>query len=104
MTVHNLEFYARDWPRGDGTISEFKVGTVQGLYHSMKEFYEIIAIVNKEFGNGHFEDTLEWFETSCRRDKKKLRFGAIINERFAKHLVEKRGFTRIGEDCEKQYD
>lgn len=59
-------------------------------------FYEIVAIINSSPGNGHFEDVLEWFENSCRRDNKSLRFCEVWNQNFMKHLKENRGFIAQG--------
>lgn len=91
-TSHTLDFECRPWGR-DSQWTDFRVGTCHGLYRAKKEAYEILAIDNHEPGNGHFKDVMEWFEESCRRDGKALRFLEVINERFGRHLVEKRGFV-----------
>jgi len=101
-TEHKLEFEARPWRFGnlfqnplEPSWMEFRVGTCEGTWRSTDEGYEILAIKNSKKGNGHFNDVLQWFEHSCRRDKKALTFLAIMNKKFAKHMVEKRGFEKI---------
>jgi len=93
-TTHNLEFLARVWVR-DENYAEFKVGTCEGLYNTDDLTYNILAITNNEPGNGHFEDVLQWFENSCRRDRKGLQVQEIHNQKFLTHLIEKRGFSAI---------
>jgi hypothetical protein len=94
---HNLKFEAGTWPWNmlfEGPPSyRFRVGTCNGLFSSTREAYIIIAIDNNKKGNGHFEDVLEWFYESCKRDKMDLIFAEIMNERFYRHLIHKRGFT-----------
>lgn len=91
ITSHNLDFMISPNPFFKIWI-EFKVGTCTGLYRTTGDAYEILTIVNRESGNGHLEDVLEWFEHSCRRDGKHLRFMEMMNEDFARHLITKRGF------------
>ncbi len=97
-TTHNLPFLTRPWKApfkiGDETYIQFKVGTVTGVYFTDTQNYNILAVVNDKEGNGHFSDTLEWFEQSCRRDKMGLVFLELINNDFEKHLIEKHGFKR----------
>lgn len=76
----------------------FRVGTCEGLWCSTKTSYDILAITNKLPGNGHLTDTIQWFEQSCRRDKKSLRIREVWNGGFKKHLIEKRGFKKEGKD------
>ncbi len=71
----------------------FRVGTCEGLYSWNDKQYIIVAIVNNQPSNGHLSDVFEWFENSCRRDKKDLVVAELMNERFAIHLITKRGFT-----------
>ena len=75
-----------------GSFKCFRVGTCEGLWRSTPENYEILAIVNKKKGNGHFQKALWWFEQSCKRDKKKLRIIKVWNLRLAWNLW-KHGFT-----------
>ncbi len=58
--------------------------------------YDILSIRNRCKHNGHLEDVFEWFEKSCRRDKKVFRVLEVWNKRFKRHLIEKRGFMRYG--------
>ena len=57
----------------------FRVGTCEGLWRSTPSHYEILAVVNKKRGNGHFKALLGWFEQSCRRDNKKLLMREVWN-------------------------
>ena len=70
----------------------FKVGTCRGMYDYTGDAYRIIAIENDEKNNGNFQDVLDWFENSCKRDGKDLQFVELWNESLSKHLEEKRGF------------
>lgn len=117
-TAHNLPFEAAPWEPSmlrffpelvrsvmkiDNSIVAFKVGTCNGIYSATKKAYQIIAITNDNQGNGHFEDVLQWFEGSCRRDKKALMFLEIMNERFGEHLISKRGFKKQGRHLIKKF-
>jgi len=101
-TKHKLEFLCRPW-RFDRELYEFQVGTIAGLWRATDTAYQIIAIVNNNKNNGHFEDVLEWFETSCKRDNKDLEFVEIWNGQFEKHLIEKRGFEPIENGVRKKF-
>lgn len=82
----------------------FRVGTCEGQYRVTPEAYEILSIVNKNPGNGHLIDLLEWFEYACKRSKLPLRILEFTNEKFKKHLIEKKGFHLYGKnDVEKKY-
>lgn len=100
-TTHKLDFEVAPWEPIPGFMNNtenfyrFRVGTCHGLWRSTWISYDILAIDNEEKGNGHFEDVLEWFEQSCRRDKKCLRILEVMNKRFKTHLIEKRGFVDI---------
>lgn len=100
---HNLDFEIAEWvPLINMPLAKeffrFRVGTCSGLWRSTKDSYDILAIDNKNPGNGHFDDVLEWFIQSCKRDKKVLRVLEIWNKNFKKHLIEKRGFKKINKD------
>lgn len=73
----------------------FRVGTCTGIYCSSEKNYMILAIGNSESGNGHIQDVFDWFENSCKRDKKNLMIIEIMNPRFMKHLIEKRNFIEV---------
>jgi len=100
-TTHNLQFEVARWPIGD--IKMFRVGTVEGIWDCDDKEYRIIAITNKEPGNGHLNDTFQWFEESCKRDNRSLRICELWNKRFKNHLIKKRGFTVDGEDAVKHF-
>lgn len=91
-TTHNLPFLqANETLTGN---PYFKIGTCHGQYMCDEEGnYCVINIINEEKGNGHFEDFLEWFSQSAKRDGKKLRIVELWNKDLKKHLIEKRGFV-----------
>jgi hypothetical protein len=98
---HNLDFLAIQWDITIGNDEEwikFNVGTCHGLYRATDAAYEILAIINDEPGNGHLNDVFQWFEQSCRRDKKILRIREVWNAYFKAHLQHKRGFKPSGPD------
>lgn len=107
VTKHNLDFEAAPWAPLPGfppckNFHEFRIGTCEGLWQSTDDSYDILAIKNINKGNGHFEDVMQWFENSCRRDKKNLRFLEVMNPHFKKHLLNKRGFRHDGIDNVKK--
>lgn len=83
----------KGWPL-PGQFIEFRIGTVEGLYQTTDRTYDILAIKNSQPGNGHFQDLFDFFERSCKRDNRNMRFLEVINERLQKHLVSVRGFER----------
>lgn len=110
-TIHKLDFEACPWEpafkdllpqliadvmRIKEPIVAFRVGTCEGIYTVRDNAFQIIAVQNSKPGNGHFEDVIQWFENSCKRDKKNLMFMEIMNPKFGKHLCDKRGFKRKG--------
>lgn len=94
-STHNLHFEVADWEY-DGQYKRFRIGTCSGLWASIPKSYGILAITNSKPNNGHFNDVLEWFENSCKRDNKTLQILEVWNKRLKKHLIEKRGFVDIG--------
>lgn len=96
-TKYNLIFEVAPWPRNKA-IMLFRVGTCEGQWLSTNEAYCIMSIVNNSPGNGHLEDVFQWFESSCKRDGKALIVLELMNERFKKHLLTKRGFSDMGKD------
>jgi hypothetical protein len=107
QSTHNLEFEVAPYKHpliNDGrNWMLFRVGTCEGLWTSTEEAYEVLAIKNSQKGNGHFTDVLEWFENSCRRDNRDLKFMEVMNESFMKHLVSKQGFEVLGDDVIKHF-
>jgi len=96
-STHNLEFLSAHWnnPLNTDGWQVFKIGTCGGQWRSSwPNCYEILTIINDNPGNGHLDDVLEWFEYSCKRDKYSLKILEVWNKGFAKHLIEKRGFTK----------
>src|SRR5688500_4237623 len=101
QTTHRLDFEAAPWEcmgSMDENFTKFRIGTCEGLWASTDKTYDILAITNNVPGNGHFEDVLQWFEHSCRRDKKALRILEVWNKRLKMHLVRKRGFALYRKD------
>ncbi len=96
-STHNLSFEMADWEYSHA-YKRFRIGTCEGLWCCENGSYCILAIDNKSPGNGHFEDVLEWFINSCKRDKKTLKILEVINQKFKTHLINKRGFRDIGKD------
>jgi len=93
-TKHNLDFESCPWPRNPAILL-FRIGTCEGQWMSTDLAYCIISVINREAGNGHIDDVFEWFEHSCKRDKRALMIMEFFNESFKKHLIEKRGFTPV---------
>lgn len=117
-TIHNLPFEAAPWEpsftnffpqlvanimRIKQPIVAFRVGTCEGIYTVRNGAYQIIAVQNSNPGNGHFDDVLQWFENSCKRDKKDLMFIEIMNPDFGRHLCLKRGFKQKGSHAIKKF-
>lgn len=96
-TKHNLDFEACPWPRNEA-IMLFRIGTCEGQWMATDNAYCIISVINNVPGNGHLDDVFEWFENSCKRDKKALIVMELMNDRFKKHLLLKRGFSDMGKD------
>lgn len=100
---HNLDFELAPWDcpieiPSMHNVSKFRIGTCEGLWGVEGETYVIIAVINNHRGNGHFNDVLEWFENSCKRDGYDLKIVELINKRLIKHLIKKRGFKKIDKD------
>ena len=96
QSSHSLDFEVADWIMGP--YVQFRIGTCHGLWNATANSYDILAIDNKEKGNGHLEDVFEWFENSCKRDNRDLKILEVWNQDFKQHLIEKRGFVDIGKD------
>ena len=93
-STHNLEFLCAPWWTGD--FIQFKIGTCTGLWTSTPDAYQILAVTNDNSGNGHLQDVFDWFENSCKRDKRCLEILEVWNEKFKEHLISKRGFEPFG--------
>lgn len=102
-STHNLDFLcaAYDNPleamgiKDEFTWIRFKVGTCHGLWAANDKSFLILAVENDEKGNGHFNDVLEWFEQSCKRENKTLIFVEVMNTKFKQYLMNKQGFQAI---------
>ena len=80
----------------------FRVGTCEGVWRCTGTTYEILAVVNKHPGNGHFKHVLDWFERSAKRDKREVAFLEVLNERLAAHLEKKQGYKKVGANLLKK--
>lgn len=100
ITEHNLDFEVAPWHNGPmfDDWSLFRIGTVHGQWRYAAGQYEILSILNDKPGNNHLTDFFQWFEFACKRDGYNLLIREVMNERFKKHLIEKRGFTEYGAD------
>lgn len=111
VTTHGLDFKVWEWNPNETPLAKFLgvtdmdteyqgflIGTCDGLWTSRPDAYVILAVVNEKPGNGHFEDVLEWFYHSCRRDRKHLVIEQLWNPKFRRHLMAKRGFLPLGDD------
>ena len=103
-TLHKLLFESAEWTLGNELgINDrwklFRIGTCTGQWSGTDpKYYEILSVINSHPGNGHFADVLEWFESSCKRDKRGLLIREVWNRKFKKHLIKKRGFKEFGKD------
>ena len=100
QTTHNLDFLqaTEGTDIGEGSILYgFKVGTCHGLFYQDEEAVCLLAVINDTRGNGHFDDVLEWFDFSAKRQKLHFDVVEVWNERLKSHLLGKRGFVAIGQ-------
>ena len=109
VTKHKLLFESAEWESLlaktiIGTFFNregwkiFRVGTVGGQWRSTQTAYEILSFFNEKPGNGHLNDVFEWFEYSCKRDKKDFIIREFWNDNFKQHCIKKRGFKLYNED------
>lgn len=95
QSTHSLPFEQAGHFMGPDSPLLWRIGTCHGLWYPTEKEYVLLAVHNDEIGNGHFTDVMEWFENSCKRDKKDFIVGEVWNKRLKKHLIEKRGFIAI---------
>lgn len=98
-STHDLPFMSAEWNNPIGMLLGggwmlYKIGTVEGQWRCHDGAYQILSFLNDVPGNGHLQDVFDWFENSCKRDKKALQVLELFNERFATHLISKRGFIK----------
>ncbi len=109
-STHNLGFEVAESPYSkllNDYHMMFRIGTCEGQWGCISDSYYILSVVNKVPGNGHLTDVLEWFEQSCRRDKKNLMVLECSNKGFYNHLIQKRGFISLdkeGDNCIKVFN
>lgn len=100
-SLHDLMFEAAPYHLqlvDDITWMRFRIGTCEGLWCATGTSYDILAITNNNPGNGHLMDVIQWFEQSCKRDKKNFRVLEVWNNGFKNHLIKKHGFTEYNHD------
>lgn len=102
ITTHRLDFESKPW-NFHPSIQCFKIGTCHGQWYVSGRIYTILTIINECPGNGHLDDVFQWFENSAKRDKYGLAVNEIMNERFYQHLVKKRGFRPLNDQCVIKY-
>ena len=89
-TVLDIPFDEQsNWKRVD-------VGTCTAFFGETECDFDIFGLANSDKGNGNLNDTLEYFEYICAKKNKDLFLTHIENERFKKHLINKRGFKAHG--------
>lgn len=111
ITKHKLDFEVAEWKSFLGHIgwllsklskrqhwALYSVGTIHGQWIATETAYEVLSIFNNEPGNGHLGDMFEWFEHSCKRDKKDFIIREFWNDNFKRHCIEKRGFKLYGKN------
>lgn len=91
-TSHNLKFEVAPFYE---RIFRYRVGTCHGQWFTTENAYHILSVMNENPGNGHLDDVFEWFENSCRRDRRNLIVMEFFNKKFKSHCINKRGFRPI---------
>lgn len=98
--MHDQEFRSGQWDHPSNNDhqpwQEFIIGTCRGQWRSTTGSFEILSVINDNPGNGHFEDVLDWFFVSCVRARYRLKIFLVHNEKFRRHLMQKRGFSSDG--------
>lgn len=100
-STHDLAFETAEWENPHNTQGwiRFRIGTCEGLWRATQTQYQILAVANSDTGNGHFQDVMDWFENSCKRDKKDFAILEVSNPRLKKHLLQKRKFKPHWKDA-----
>src|SRR4051812_41744718 len=90
ISTHKLDFESAPYEKNidpDNDWMRFRVGTCTGLWCFNESQYKVLAIINSSQGNGHTLDVFEWFENSCKRDKKSLKVECVVNVRLRQILL-----------------
>lgn len=90
----NIPFESINMEYRNTGFYKFRVGTCEGLWRATKDAYEVLAVVNREKGNGHFKMTMEYFERSCIRDRRKLRLCEVFNPWLYYQSIKYFGYRR----------
>lgn len=98
-TTNDQPFYSAPYqrPLNFEDYQQFKVGTMYGLWKWESDKFVILAFLNNNPGNGHLEDTLDWFMCSSVCAQVPLVIRSVDNTRFLKHLIDKRGFVLLND-------
>lgn len=94
MTHPSIPFESTDAPTKYAGFFGFRVGTCEGLWRATPDAFEILAVVNRERGNGHFAQAMKWFELSAIREKKKIRLLQTFNFKLYWQSIRKHGYRR----------
>lgn len=100
-TEHKLLFEVAPSPYnlpGGVEHALYRVGTCHGQWGFTQDSFFILSVMNEQPGNGHFNDVLQWFENSCKRENKNLLILDCMNKDFYIHLLNKRGFTKLDKE------
>lgn len=99
---NSLEFKISEWEFNNmftwqqkHPIYRYRCGTCDGIFEDGENHVGVIAIVNSQPQNGHFNDTMEWFDYMAQSTNRELKFFEIWNDRLYKHLIDKRGHIAI---------
>ncbi len=96
-TTHKLDFESLPYSSLLGNdLLRFRIGSCEGLWGCTSDSYFILSVFNH--GNGHLDDVFEWFEFAAKRDGKNLMVLECFNQRFYRHLCEKRDFKPLDAD------
>ena len=100
----DIEITVTDMPYEDcGFWKQFNIGTCIGTFGEQEHYIEIFGISNKNKGNGHLNDVLEYFEYICVKKNKNLYITHFENQGFKNHLINKRGFAGQGNSVIKNF-
>ena len=80
------EWFERPWKAPDGSLwTDFKCGSCRGIYKGNNNGFEILAVQNTK-KNRDFDQVLEWFHKSAKRDKCSVVFLEVGNPKLEKKL------------------
>lgn len=82
-------------------LTEFRVGTVRGIFHELRDRIEVISIANTVPHNGDFPRALDSLERRARKKGRRLVMKGVhdLNPQLARYLREQRNYLSAGKDC-----